>query len=187
MSFWKVQPSWGGWIGLVLILMAAGALRGWTILVLNTPISLATFALWSVTLVTLVVLLLLFYWTYGYFSLFYILDRDALRIHWAGYDTVIPIEDIRQLIKGETLGRESRPRLSWPGYAVGPGQIEGLGRVTYFATAPRRNLLVVRTVGGCFAISPGTRKGSARHSPSVERSVQFTSCKSRSSPRACWP
>lgn len=159
MSFWKVQPSAGGWIGLVLIVMAAGALRGWSLLVLRTPISLVTFGLSVLTLVTLGVLLLLFYWTYGYFSLFYILDRDALRIHWAGYDTVIPIDDIRALEHGQDLGRETRPRLSWPGYAVGAGRIDGIGPVTYFATARHDDLLVVRTNDSSFAISPHDPEG----------------------------
>jgi hypothetical protein len=160
MSFWKILPSWGGGVGVALTLIALIAAGGWSILLWQNPINLASFAFGLAIVITVVIAGLLAYWTYGYFSLYYILDRDALRIYWAGYETVIPLSEIHGVQSGSAvLGRARLPRLHWLGYRIGRGQIEGLGRVQFYSTQPRENQLLILADKTAYAISPEDPEG----------------------------
>jgi hypothetical protein len=160
MSFWKILPSRGGWVGIALTLLALVALGGWSVLLWQASISIVSFGYGLAILVTAVVVGVLAYWTYGYFSLYYILDRDALRIYWAGYETIVPLSEIRNVRTGAaSLGRVSAPRLRWPGYQIGRGHVENVGRIFFYATQPIENQIWVMTNGIAYAISPEDPEG----------------------------
>lgn len=154
MSFWRVAPSWGGWVGVALVLTELGVCVGLVMLLLSWPISIWSFIFGLLALVAFAVLVILLYWTYGFFSLYYILDRDALRIHWAGYETIVPITDIKGVLTGdEVTGWETLPHVRWPGYRIGPGFIEDVGPVFYYSVGGGQQVLVsTETVS--YAISP---------------------------------
>ena len=112
-------------------------------------------------LVTVVIAGLLAYWTYGYFSLFYILDRDALRIYWAGYETIVPLSEIR----GVQIGAAVTGRVSLPLAAL--ARLSDWARLhrrasvgsIFYATQPRENQLLILANGVSYAISPEDPEG----------------------------
>jgi hypothetical protein len=160
MSFWRIFPSWGGWVGIVLTLLALGSLAGWSVLMWHNPVSIVSFGLGIAILVTTVIAGVLAYWTYGYFSLYYILDRDALRVYWGGYETVVPLSQVQGVQRGSAVtGRISLPPLRWPGYQVGRGRIEDIGRVIFHATQTLENQILILTPGVAYAISPEDPEG----------------------------
>jgi hypothetical protein len=160
MSFWKILPSWGGWVGIILTVVVLASVGGWSILLLQSPVNMASFGFGLAILITIVIVGVLAYWTYGYFSLYYILDRDALRIYWAGYETIVPLSEIHDVQAASAVaGHVSLPLLHWPGYQIGRGHIEGLGRVYFFSTQPRENQLLIVASGRAYAISPEDPEG----------------------------
>ncbi len=160
MSFWKIHPSWGGWIGILLTVVALASVGGWSALLVHNPINMVSFGFGLVIVVTIVVAAVLAFWTYGYFSLYYILDRDALHIYWAGYETTIPLSEIHDVQAVSTpTGRVTLPLLHWPGYRIGRGHIEGLGLAYFFSTQPSENQLLVAAHGRAYVISPEDPEG----------------------------
>lgn len=109
---------------------------------------------------SLPLLTLLGYLVYGLFSLRYQLHRDALTIVWGVTRQIIPMGSIREVVRGEDLGEEIKVRgANWPGYLVGSGQIEGIGRTLFYATEPVARQLVVITPTQAYGISPADPDG----------------------------
>jgi len=159
MSFWKARPSPGGWIGIILSGVVLATIAWLFSLLASGSLNLTLFLLGVLTVASLVVLTILAFWTYGYYSLYYTLDRDALRIRWTGFETVIPIHDVREVIK-EPLehGDVSLPLLHWPGYCIGRGRAGGVDAV-YYATTLKDGPLLLLTGQGGYVISPEDPEG----------------------------
>jgi hypothetical protein len=129
-------------------------------LLVSGPVSMLSFLLGLVALSGVVVLVVFGYWTYGFYTLYYTLDRDALRIRWAGFETVVPIVDIQNATQAEPDGRRTAlPFLRWPGYCIGKGYIEGLGQAVYYAVNMQDNLVFVSTDTVTYVISPDDPEG----------------------------
>jgi hypothetical protein len=160
MSFWKARSSVGGWVGIglmVIVLVTVGML---VTLLFSSPINLLSFCLGLLALASAVVLVVLAYWTYGYYTLYYTLDRDALRIRWTGFETTVPVSDIRGVIAGETdKGGTWLPFLRWPGYCIGRGRVRDIGEVMYYTAGTNEYQLLVRTDTVSYMISPADPEG----------------------------
>ena len=96
------------------------------------------------------------YLVFGYFTLRYSLDRNALVINWASSKQIIPLDQIISARKGaELTNRISKnPRFRWWGYMVGLGRIAGIGSTLFYATSPLKSQVIVSTSSLNYAISP---------------------------------
>jgi hypothetical protein len=126
----------------------------------QSQISLVFFILALLVILSLPLLTLLGYLVYGLFNLRYQLHRDALTIAWGATRRVIPMGDIREVMRGADVGEEIKVRgIRWPGYVLGPGQIEGIGRTLFYATEPVSEQLLVITPALAYGISPANADG----------------------------
>jgi len=95
------------------------------------------------------------WWLWGYWSLRYHLDRNALTIRWAGSRQVIPLRAIVSVEQGAAAGPSPRWHpLRGAGYWVGPVQTAAGEMVHCFATLPLEEQSLVRTAQGTWGISP---------------------------------
>lgn len=159
MSFWRAQSSLGGWIGIILtsiVVVTIGLLFG---LLISRPLNLISFLLGLLTIASAVLLAVLAYWTHGYYSLYYTLDRNVLKIRWTGFETVIPISEIQEVVEGQAVpGGFSLPFLHWPGYCIGRGQA-GEVDALYYATDLTHDPLLILTDQVGYVISPEDPEG----------------------------
>ena len=151
---WKPRRSVGGLVGLAAILFLV-AVDGLLLSRLRGPVSLASFFIALAVAASLPFLALLGYWLYGYFSLRYRLDRNALTIVWGATRQIVPMASIQRVVRGEELGgRVDIEGMNWPGYWVGHGRVEGIGLVLLYATRPLAEQLLVVTPTLAYGISP---------------------------------
>ncbi len=123
-------------------------------------INLIFFIFALLVILSLPLLALLGYLVYGLFNLRYQLHRNALTIVWGATQHIIPLGSIREVVRGEDLGEEIKVRgMRWPGYVVGSGQIEGIGRTLFYATEPVAGQLLVVTPTLAYSISPADADG----------------------------
>jgi hypothetical protein len=138
-------------LGAVLVLASLGLL--W--LLTAQPISVFSFfmALGALTGGALVVAL--GYWTLGFYTLRYRVDRNGIVITWGAIRQVIPTANIERLAPGVELAPGTRLRgFMWPGYYIGSGHDSEKGPVLCYATRPRAEQLLVVTPTLTYAISP---------------------------------
>lgn len=148
----------GGRVGLVLILVVALVSLGLFWLLSTRPISIAFFFLALSVLVGVILTVVLGYWTFGYYTLRYRVDRNGIVIMWGLLRQVIPVSNILRLAPGTDLDPGTRARgFTWRGYYVGTGQDPELGPVLFYATRPREEQLLVVTPSVTYAISPRDR------------------------------
>jgi hypothetical protein len=157
---WNPIPSRGGLIGLAAI-AAILALDAVCLLLLQKfPVSFWSFVLALGVALSLVALGILAYRVYGFYTLSYRLDRDALTITWGVTRQVVPLAAIQQVKAGaECDVAPARGWLRWPGYQVGVGQLPGLGATQFYATAPLDSQVILVTPGQALALSPADRNG----------------------------
>lgn len=142
---------WQGLAALCWLLLSDAVLLAWVTL---KPVGWGSFLLLLVFLATLPVIVHLTTRTWGAFNLEYWLDRNALRVRWAGTRQVIPLHSIRRIVEG--VGEmSSRPSLlDWPSPFVRIVE-GGEGRkLVRLASVPLDQCLLIETDGGIFAISP---------------------------------
>ena len=109
---------------------------------------------------SLPLLALLSYLLYALFNLRYHLHRDALTIVWGATRRIIPMSSIREVVRGQDWEEEIKVRgVSWPGYLVGCGRIEGIGRTLFYATEPAAGQLLLVTPTLAYSISPADPDG----------------------------
>lgn len=107
---------------------------------------------------SLPLLLTLAYWLWGMLSLRYRVDRNALVIEWAGNRHIVPTPAIRQVYFGQDV--PGIPRVvgfRWLGYAVGQGDVAGVGPTVFFSSLPIEGQIILQTARRAYAISPGDR------------------------------
>lgn len=163
MTEWHPDPHTGLRVGLALIaalvLIDAG-LIAWAA---AAPVTLATFLAGLLVLLSLAAIGWLAYRLTGLIRSAYILDRNAVVILWGETEQVIPTPQIERVILGEEVRGRLRFRgIRWPGCWVGYGEIEGIGPVLFYATAPLEEQILIQTPGLAYAISPEDRDGFLR-------------------------
>lgn len=152
---WKPAHSAGGRVGLGLTIAAALASLGLLWLLTTRPISASFFFLALAALIGVALVGVLGYWTCGFYTLRYRVDRNGLVITWGVLRQVIPVTNIERLAPGTELDPHTRIRgFTWPGYYVGVGHDPNLGPVLSYATRPREEQLLIITPTQVYAISP---------------------------------
>ena len=123
------------------------------------PITWSSFLLLLALLATLPVLVHLTMRTWGAFNLEYWLDRNALRVRWAGTCQVIPLHRIQRIIEGVDEFTLRPSLLAWPSPFMRTMQGEQGRRLVRMASVPLGQCLLIETDSGIFAISPADPVG----------------------------
>ena len=98
------------------------------------------------------------YLLYGYFTLAYTLDRQALTIRWGWSRYTVPLSAIErvgpalQVLAG--YRRQAGASLPWPGYYLETYSLEQNLGIRTFATQPLHRQVVVCTADAYYALSP---------------------------------
>ncbi len=145
------QTRWQGLAALSWLLLMDAILLVWLVL---KPINWSSFLLLLVLLASLPALVHLTIRTWGAFNLEYWLDRNALRVRWAGTCQIIPLHCIQRIIQGVDEFSPRPSPLAWPAPFV--RSLEGARgqRLTRLASVPLDQCLLLETEDGIFAISP---------------------------------
>ncbi len=160
MTEWYTNPQTGLRVGLALIAALLLADIGLVIWVATRPVDGLTFLVGLFVLGSLIVIGLMGYWISGLVQSAYVLDRNALVILWGESEHIIPLPQVQRVLLGEEVSGCVRFRgIRWPGYWVGYGEIEGLGPVLFYATAPLEEQVILVTPGLAYGISPEDRDG----------------------------
>ena len=153
---WRPRRSAGGVIGLGAIAILLATALWLTLTVLRSPISLSSFLVVVLICLSLSLALWISYLVYGYFTLRYALDRNALIITWAASRQLIPLDQIISVRRGaEFPGHSTKgPRIHWWGYHVGLGRITDVGETIFYATSPLQGQVIITTSSLSYAFSP---------------------------------
>lgn len=152
---WKPARSAGGRLGIVVVIGFALASLGLLWLLTIRPISIFSFFLALSALIGVALVVVLGYWTFGFYTLRYRVDRNSITITWGILRHVIPVSNIQRLAPGTDLDPGIRVRgFAWRGYYVGTGRDPELGPVLFYATRPRDEQVLVVTSTLTYAISP---------------------------------
>jgi len=166
---WRLNIRMGWIVGLALAVVLIGGTVGLIVGAVVAPVSLRTFLLSLGACVTLGLAIRVLYQLWGLINAVYELDRNALTIHWGYVEHTIPMGGVRDVISGTRLDDvRIRPSLRWPGYTVAigkatvatdeadpdPSDAIALDPILFYATAPRKDLVILRTEGVTYAISP---------------------------------
>ena len=113
---------------------------------------------------------LFIYRLYSLLGASYRLERDGLRLHWGLRTEDIPLVDVEWIrpagdytalvaLPGKPgTARLPLPWLRWPGALRGTREVEGLGKIEYFASETG-HLLLIGTARSIYAISPSDPVG----------------------------
>jgi hypothetical protein len=94
------------------------------------------------------------YWTWGCYSLSYVVDRNALTLRWAGLRQVIPLTSIERLVPGQEGDDPRVSGVDWPGHHVGRAELPDFGEVLFYsAHRDAADILYVQTPAVTYAIS----------------------------------
>jgi hypothetical protein len=147
--------QWESFIICCWIVIIDGLLLLWAI---RRPIDWLKFALIFVVLATLPLLLHLAYRTWAALTLEYWVDRNAVTIRWANTRQIIPLHEIRRVVRGG-LADLSEPRWGhWPANEIRQAHVLGLLNVRMLASRPLEQCLLLETKEGVFAISPAAEE-----------------------------
>jgi len=166
---WRLNIRTGWIVGLALAVILIGATVGLVVAAVVTPVSIRVFLLGLGACITLGLAIRVLTQLWGLINANYELDRNALVIHWGPIEHQIPMGSIRDVISGAKLENvRIRPSLRWPGYVVAFGKAtapEGdsepdetesadLDPILFYASAPLKHQIILRTDGITYAISP---------------------------------
>ncbi|MBN1580097.1 MAG: DUF1648 domain-containing protein [Anaerolineae bacterium] len=136
-----------GWI---LLLVVIDSLLLWR--VINGKLNGWTFICALLTLASLPAMALIGYWIYGLMRLRYEFDRNRLVITTASGKQIIPMSNVKRVLDGRnTQGRLKS--LTWPGYWIGHGTIEGIGLALFYGVDPPQAQAIVVTPSLAYGIS----------------------------------
>lgn len=164
MTRWEIESRRG--IGVGIGLMAAIVLvdAGMIWLAVDRArasgsIGVGTFFIGLAAAFSLLLLALIGYRVYGLARSWYLLDRNALIIHWGATEQVIPMGQVERVLTGDEVeGRIQFYGGMWPGHWVGPGYVPGEGpSFSYSVAPPRQQIYVVTSSGFVYGISPAKR------------------------------
>lgn len=151
---WRPSTRTGLWVGIGIVFAILLLDVGLVWRVVAGPINGWTFVSALLVLLSVPVIGVLGYWIYDFSQLGYEFDRNRLVIRTAGTQQIVPTGSIERVIDG----REAQPRarmqsLTWPGYCVGQGQIEGVGLTLFYAVGPPPVQAIVVTPSLAYGIS----------------------------------
>jgi hypothetical protein len=161
MQRWRPTPSAGSLVGILALLLCAGAGAGLLLGALPeaTAAPALAAALWALVGLLTIAGIALAMLLWGYFTLSYALDPadgGALVLRWAWRTIRIPLDEIEYLGPArQILGQVGVRRLwPWPGYYLNALHDDALGRIQLFATLPPRRQLLVCSAQGSIGFSP---------------------------------
>jgi hypothetical protein len=144
------------WIVAAFLLFVSLILPIWLV---RTPLGPTSIVLFLASLLALGLLAVLLYRLWALHGLDYWIDRDAVRILWAGTRIIIPLGDIQQVeFKPEGLGKGFR-WWAWPADRVQPLRPES--ELVSYATCSAAESLALKTPDVTFIISPEDADGFA--------------------------
>ena len=150
------RTRWQGLAALSWLVLMDAILLVWLAV---KPIDWSSFALLLIFLTTLPMLVHLTVRTWGAFNLEYWLDRNALRVRWAGTCQIIPLHSIQRIVDGADDFSLQPSLLAWPAPYVRVLEGRGGQRLVRLASVPLDRCLLLETDGGIFAISPANPVG----------------------------
>jgi len=141
------------WIILIDLLLVVRALR--------RPIDILQFLLILLLVASIPLLLQLGYRTWAAFTLEYWVDRNAVTLHWAQAQQVIPTQSIRQILQDVYLPVEGANLRHWPLPYLrmapvwqGSAALNQPAAVNLCAALPPQQCVVLETDTGIYALSP---------------------------------
>lgn len=144
----------------LLVLLALTIVLAFEV-VASRPVGPRTVALLVLVLPVAGLTLLLAYRLWQLFSLDYWLDRDALRIHWAGDIITLPLGQITSVGPGAASGGASPTWWHWPLVWMRPRQVQGEALLiegkeppAVYATQPPKACLTLEVGRSSYLISP---------------------------------
>lgn len=151
---WKPDLRTGLWVGagivVVLVLVDIGLV--WR--VIAGPVNGMTFVCALLSLLSLPAFVVIGYRIYSLTQLRYEFDRNQLVIHTAGTQQIVPTCNIERLIDGRETGFKVRMQsLTWPGFFVGRGHVEGIGLTLFYAVDPPQQQMIVVTPAVAYGFS----------------------------------
>ncbi len=146
---------WGA--GLLIALVAVGALLARSIV--GVPPDLGLFLRALVLVALLVLLALLAYGYYGLANLTYRVERNGILIRWGAVVDAVPVGEIVEIVPFAKPARPLTPGPGWPGYRIGRMQAEGVGPLRLYITRPPEQCLLVRTRARSYLVSPANAEG----------------------------
>lgn len=160
MTEWKTDVGRGLSIGIGLMVAIVLVDFGLIWLAAIRPLTIGTFIVGLAVLFSLGLLALIGYWLQGLSSSGYLLDRNALVIHWGPMEQTIPTGQIERVLTGDEVeGRIQFYGGMWPGHCVGYGEVPGAGPALFYATVPPRYQIYIVTPGLTYGISPANAEG----------------------------
>ena len=153
---WRAAASPGGLIGLLALLTCLAATVFLVLRVLpgqEAPAMRAVLIVFAAVLGALV--LTIAYLLYGYFTLAYIVERQALTVRWGRSRYVIPLTAVEYVGPATQVlsGRAGAP-VPWPGYYLESYPLPEGGSVRTFATQPLHRQVVIGTADTLYVLSP---------------------------------
>jgi len=141
--------------GLCVVLALALLEIGLAVLILSSPVTVLTVLRSLLVVLALPVMGVVLYGLAGLSSASYSVDRNVIVISWGSRVQIVPMSEVKEILRGADLSRVVRFRgLWWPGCWIGRGRIEGVGAVRFFCTMPTESHLIINTAAGSYAISP---------------------------------
>jgi hypothetical protein len=123
--------AWAVLFGIAAVVVAAGG-----------PAEFKTFLAWFAAAVLLVLALLFANWTYSLATLHYVIDHEALHIHWGFREVVVPISAIQRLVPGRTIEPPAVHGLGWWGCHIGAAETPRIGYTLFYSTHSRPDELL---------------------------------------------
>ncbi|MGE3075857.1 MAG: PH domain-containing protein [Dehalococcoidia bacterium] len=113
-----------------------------------------TFLAWAVCAAACGLGLLFANWAYAVGTMSYVVDNEALTIHWGFRRIVVPIAVIQRMIPGRTLDIAHIKGLNWWGCHVGGAEVKRVGFTLFFSThSTPDELLYLVTTAEAYALT----------------------------------
>ena len=155
-AVWRAAASPGGLIGLLALLTCLAATVFLVLRVLpgqEAPAMRAVLVVFTAVLGALV--LTIAYLLYGYFTLAYVVERQALTVRWGWSRYVIPLTAVEYVGPAtQVLSGRAGASVPWPGYYLESYPLPEGGSVRTFATQPLHRQVVVGTAETLYVLSP---------------------------------
>ncbi|MBN1249781.1 MAG: hypothetical protein JXC32_19110 [Anaerolineae bacterium] len=163
---WRLNVRMGWILGLALAVVFIGITVGLIVAAVVSSLSIWVFLMGLGACLSLGLTIRVLYQLWGLINASYELDRNALVIRWGPVQHQIPMGAVQEVLSGAKLEKvRIRPSLRWPGYSVGVGKgwvassgddeaEKRVDPIVFYASAPRKRQVIVRTTGVAYAISP---------------------------------
>jgi hypothetical protein len=151
---------------------ATGAIAtGWSLVLsllllsrgLTADISLSTLGPYLAAAFFFGLAVLFGYWTYGCYTLRYVINRNGLAIRWGAIRQLVPLDQIERLVEGRQAPEPRVDGVSWPGHHVGRAAVRSVGDTLFYSThRSREDLLYLVTPSQCYGLSVTDVEGFGR-------------------------